>query len=87
MGYRRKKKGHIRVGVCAMLWAIWKVRNDFIFNKKKNPIIFAGNSFNHSLDPYVLLPIADGRASGFGYWVQPVGDGSTRFLQPVQLEC
>ena len=26
---------HIRVGVCAVLWAIWNVRNDHVFNKPK----------------------------------------------------
>ena len=25
----------IRVGVCAVLWALWNVRNDFVFNKPK----------------------------------------------------
>ena len=25
----------IRVGVCAVLWAMWTVRNDFVFNKPK----------------------------------------------------
>jgi hypothetical protein len=25
----------IRVGVCAVIWAVWKTRNDFIFNKPK----------------------------------------------------
>jgi hypothetical protein len=32
-----KDKGFIRVGVCALLWSIWKVRNDFIFNKTAFP--------------------------------------------------
>jgi hypothetical protein len=27
----------IRVGVCAIVWAMWNVRNDFIFNKQKTP--------------------------------------------------
>jgi hypothetical protein len=26
----------IRVRVCAIMWAIWHVRNDFIFNKPKS---------------------------------------------------
>ena len=25
----------IRVGVCAVLWAMWNVRNDYVFNKPK----------------------------------------------------
>jgi hypothetical protein len=31
-GVPKKYKEHIRVGVCALFWAIWTVRNDFIFN-------------------------------------------------------
>jgi hypothetical protein len=36
-GVPKKDKEHIRVGVCALFWAIWTVRNDFIFNKKNFP--------------------------------------------------
>jgi hypothetical protein len=36
-GVAKKDKGHIRVGVCALLWAIWTVRNDVIFNRKSFP--------------------------------------------------
>jgi hypothetical protein len=36
-GVTKKDKGLVRVGVCALLWAIWIVRNDFIFNKKSYP--------------------------------------------------
>jgi hypothetical protein len=28
-------KINIRVGACALLWAIWNTRNDFVFNKQK----------------------------------------------------
>ena len=84
-GVAKKDKAHIRVGVCALLWAIWNVRNGCIFNKKKFSIIFAGYSHGYPLDPYVVLSSPGGRAPGFGYWVQPTGDGSTGFLQPVRL--
>jgi hypothetical protein len=33
--WKRKKRHEIRVGVCALLWAIWHVHNDYIFNKGK----------------------------------------------------
>jgi hypothetical protein len=36
-GVDRKDKGRIRVGARALLWAIWNVRNDFVFNKSKFP--------------------------------------------------
>jgi hypothetical protein len=33
----KKELMQVRVGVCAILWAMWNVRNDFIFNKPKKP--------------------------------------------------
>ena len=36
-GLPKKNLNLIRVGVCACLWALWNVRNDFVFNKQKNP--------------------------------------------------
>ena len=32
-GVESKIAAHIRVGVCALLWAIWNCRNDVIFNR------------------------------------------------------
>jgi hypothetical protein len=34
-GVVKKDKVQIRVGLCALLWAILNVRNDYIFNKRK----------------------------------------------------
>ena len=36
-GIHKKELKQIRVGVCAVLWAMWNVRNDFVFNKPKKP--------------------------------------------------
>ena len=35
-GVDKKDKVQIRVGVCALLWAIWNIRNDYIFNNAKS---------------------------------------------------
>ena len=35
-GVGKRGKTQIRVGVCALLWAIWHVWNDYVFNKAKN---------------------------------------------------
>ena len=35
LGVPRNEKVQIRVGVCALLWAIWNIRNDYIFNRAK----------------------------------------------------
>ena len=69
-GIDKKIKAQILVGVCALLWAMWHVRNDYDFNKTGAP-------------SFVLC---FGReASGHGYCLQPFGNGYTRFVQPVRL--
>jgi hypothetical protein len=35
-GVAKTDKAHIRVGVCALVWAIWRIRNDYIFNNAKS---------------------------------------------------
>ena len=35
-GVSKKDKVPIRVGVCALLWAMWNIRNDYIFNNAKH---------------------------------------------------
>jgi hypothetical protein len=32
-GMANKTKAHIRIDVCALLWAIWNYRNDIIFDR------------------------------------------------------
>nr|XP_051219774.1 uncharacterized protein LOC127336947 [Lolium perenne] len=53
--------------------------------KAKDGPAFLGYSLGYPLDPYVVLSPAGGCAPRHGYWVQPVGDGSSGFLQPVRL--
>jgi hypothetical protein len=36
VGVSKIEKAHIRVGACALLWAIWRIRNDYIFNNAKS---------------------------------------------------
>jgi hypothetical protein len=85
-GMAKKDKGHISVGVCAILWAIWKVGNDFLFSKKIFPS-FRLSLWLPPLDPYVILSTAGRRATSYGYWVQQTGNGSMGFLQPVCGWC
>jgi hypothetical protein len=35
-GVIKKEKAQIRVGVCALLWALWNVRNDYVFSMAKS---------------------------------------------------
>jgi hypothetical protein len=47
--------------------------------KAKEESLYSGCSVGYPLDPYVVLYPAGGCAPGHGYWVQPLGDGSTGF--------
>jgi hypothetical protein len=37
-GVPKKEKAYIRVGACALTWAIWRVQNDYIFNNAKSTL-------------------------------------------------
>jgi hypothetical protein len=61
-GVPKKDKAYIRVGVCAVLWAIWKVRNDCIFNKKKFPSFLQVIPLaTHSIRMWSYLQLEDDR--------------------------
>jgi hypothetical protein len=66
----------VRVGVCAVIWALWNTRNDFVFNKPKK-FFLVGYSYGYAMDPYAVLSPTRGAAGGDGFWVQPFGDGSS----------
>jgi hypothetical protein len=38
VGVSKKDKVQIRVGFCALLWVIWNIRNDYIFNNAKSTL-------------------------------------------------
>ena len=84
VGIESKTARDIRVGVCALLWAIWNCRNDLAF-KNNNYSFFAGFIPSYCADPYVVVTHSDGGQGAFGYWIYPLGDGSSGYLQPVWL--
>jgi hypothetical protein len=47
----------VLVGIGAMLWSMWLSRNDIVFDKKINLILYAGNLQRHILDQdMVIIP-------------------------------
>ena len=44
-----------------------------------------GNIHGYSLDPFVIATHSYGLQGAFGYWVQPMGDGRTGYLQPIWI--
>jgi hypothetical protein len=84
-GISKKDLIQIRLGVCAMVLAIWNTRNDFVFNKPKKKLFPAGYPHGYPLDSYVVLfPTREATGSD-GFWVQPFRDGSSGFIQSVRL--
>jgi hypothetical protein len=69
------KKLKIRVDVCAVIWAIWNTRNDFLFNSRKN-LFLARYLYGYQLNLYVVLSSTRGAARGGGFCMQPFEDGS-----------
>jgi hypothetical protein len=67
-----------------VIWALWNIQNGFVFNKP-NKFFLAGYSYAYPLDLYVVLSPTRGATGGDRLWVQPFGDGSSRFIQPVRL--
>ena len=62
----------IRIGICALIWAIWNCRNDMIFNIQHFLNILAGHLQSYNMDPYIVLTHSYGLQGAFGYWVHPV---------------
>ena len=46
---------------------------------------FAGYLPSHCADPYVVATHSDGGQGAFGYWIYPMGDGSSGYIQPVWM--
>uniref|UniRef100_A0A8R7QNC9 Uncharacterized protein n=1 Tax=Triticum urartu TaxID=4572 RepID=A0A8R7QNC9_TRIUA len=44
-----------------------------------------GHLQSYSLDPYMVLTHSYGLQGAFGYWVQPMGDGRSGYIQPVWM--
>ncbi|KAK1612226.1 hypothetical protein QYE76_035899 [Lolium multiflorum] len=62
-----------------------KHRRKRIFQLEQDEGTILGYPSGYALDPYVVLSPAFHGPPGHGFWVQPFGDGSTGFLQPVRL--
>jgi hypothetical protein len=73
-GIDKRDVKQIRIGVCAIIWALWNARNDHVFNKPKAPSFL-----------YVVLSPTIGAAGCHGFWVQLFGVGSTGYIQPIWL--
>jgi hypothetical protein len=66
-GVSKKDKIQIRVGACAILWALWNTRNDVVFNQSQNFLLFAEYTLGHALDLYMVLSPAGGQNEGHGF--------------------
>jgi hypothetical protein len=58
-----KNKRLFFVGLGIMFWSIWLSRNDIVFNKKTNLILYAGFVQGNLLDKNMVI-ISEGRRTG-----------------------
>jgi hypothetical protein len=54
-GIPKKELIQVIVGECAVIWAIWNARNDFVFNKSKKKLCLAGYPYGYPLVPYMVI--------------------------------
>ena len=50
-----------------------------------NEPFFAGYFPSHGVDPFMVATYSDEGQGAFGYWIYPLGDGSSGYLQPVWM--
>jgi hypothetical protein len=61
-GIDKSSKARIRIGVCAIVWAIWNCRNDIIFNNAKcAPFLQVIHRATHWISTWALLLPEDQR--------------------------
>jgi hypothetical protein len=77
-GVDRQSKAFIRIGVSALYWSIWRVRNDIIFNKK-------GHLYGLPLGSASGPTLPEGAAGCYGYWLHTAPDGRLGYLVPGWL--
>ncbi|XP_044437383.1 mucin-1-like [Triticum aestivum] len=53
--------------------------------KLHDAAISTGYFPSHGRDPFMVATHSDGGQGAFGYWIYPLGDGSSGYLQPVWM--
>jgi hypothetical protein len=77
----RQSKAFIRIGVSALCWSIWRVKNDIIFNKKKTIFSFlTGYPCDLTLGSAMGHPFVGGTAGCYGFWMHTTPDRRSGYL-------
>jgi hypothetical protein len=84
-GIEKKIKEQIRVGVYALIWAIWNCHDNVIFNNVGHDQFFAGYKQGYILDSHLVLSSTRGPAGTYRYWMHSVDGGHLGYLQPGWL--
>jgi hypothetical protein len=76
-GIDKSAKARIRIGVCALVWAMWNCQNDIIFNNAKcSPFLQVINRTTHWISTWALLLPEDQR--------EFMDTGCTRLMAVIQ---
>jgi hypothetical protein len=74
----------IKIGVCAIVWALWNARNDHVFNKPKaSSLLQVIPMATH----WIRTGLISNHWSNMMSWVlgATFGDGHTGLIQPIRL--
>ena len=74
---------HIWIGVCALLWAIWKCRNDMVFNRKNHinllRVIYRATTWIHTWLLFTPAEASEPLVIGSTRWEMVARDIYNRF--------
>jgi hypothetical protein len=86
VGVSKHERAYIRVGVCALMWAIWKVWNDYIFNNVKSTSFMRVIPLaSHWIRMWSCLTPTEKQEDLVTGCNHRSREGCTGFIQPVQL--
>ncbi|XP_037489690.1 heat shock 70 kDa protein 18-like [Triticum dicoccoides] len=80
-------QGNLTTPSCVAFTDAWRLVGDAALNQAaRNPVntVF-GYIPSYGIDPFVVITHSDGGQGAFGYWVYPLGDGCSGYLQPVWM--
>jgi hypothetical protein len=79
-GIDKKTKDRIHIGVSALVWSIWRCRNNIFLTMLENQISCRLSIWLRTA--FIYGPYCSGGPRGTcGYWMQPFADCGTKVLQ------
>jgi hypothetical protein len=81
-GVEKTSKNNVKIGICALMWAIWNCRNDVVFNKSTNAHFL---QVILMVTHRVVLPSGPVTTSTYGFGFQSARDGCSHLLEEYKM--